>query len=226
MSKEKEFGRQSGRFVTVLIPSKLFPLFSFFRLSGSRPLGQVYFGRPVRAGPGPAAVLPEAQQTGLRGPAADLGPEEARGLLTLQRCQVPAHYCPLTVRKIPLLACSVWEIHGQCQEVDLDDQEDQEVVEAQTEKRMAKQLKGTCWVCKWALNKVKKSISTSSSQETLKQKLLSVCDKVGFLKSMCKGLVKKHLWVLIEELSTSDDVRTICVNIKACKQKEVLDLSY
>ncbi|XP_064783036.1 antimicrobial peptide NK-lysin-like [Oncorhynchus masou masou] len=122
-----------------------------------------------------------------------------------------------------LLACSVWEIHGQCQEVDLDDQE---VLEAKPEKRMEQQLKGTCWACKWALNKVKKSITTSSSPEELKQTLLSVCNDIGFLKSVCKGLVKKHLWVLIEEVSTSDDVRTICVNIKACKPKEVLDLSY
>ncbi|XP_029586515.1 antimicrobial peptide NK-lysin-like isoform X2 [Salmo trutta] len=128
----------------------------------------------------------------------------------------------LVLLAFSLLACSIWKIHGQCQEVDPDDQE---VLEARPEKCM-QQLKGTCWVCKWALNKVKKSISTSSSQEELKQKLLSVCDNVGFLKSMCKGLVKKHLWVLIEELSTSDDVRTICVNIKACKPKEVLDLSY
>ncbi|KAM9432718.1 antimicrobial peptide NK-lysin-like [Salvelinus alpinus] len=129
----------------------------------------------------------------------------------------------LVLLALSLLASSVWKIHGQCQEVDPDDQE---VVEKQLEKRMEQQLKGTCWVCKWALNKVKKSISASSSQEELKQKLLSVCDNVGFLKSMCKGLVKKHLWVLIEELNTSDDVRTICVNIKACKPKEVLDLSY
>ncbi|XP_024001423.1 antimicrobial peptide NK-lysin-like isoform X2 [Salvelinus sp. IW2-2015] len=128
----------------------------------------------------------------------------------------------LVLLALSLLACSVWKIHGHRQEVDPDDQE---VVEKQLEKRM-QQLKGTCWVCKWALNKVKKSISASSSQEELKQKLLSVCDNVGFLKSMCKGLVKKHLWVLIEELNTSDDVRTICVNIKACKPKEVLDLSY
>ncbi|KAM9432497.1 antimicrobial peptide NK-lysin-like [Salvelinus alpinus] len=129
----------------------------------------------------------------------------------------------LVLLALSLLACSVWKIHGHRQEVDPDDQE---VVEKQLEKRMEQQLKGTCWVCKWALNKVKKSISASSSQEELKQKLLSVCDNVGFLKSMCKGLVKKHLWVLIEELNTSDDVRTICVNIKACKPKEVLDLSY
>ncbi|XP_070971477.1 antimicrobial peptide NK-lysin-like [Oncorhynchus clarkii lewisi] len=129
----------------------------------------------------------------------------------------------LVLLALSLLACSVWEIHGQCQEVDLDDQE---VLEAKPEKRMEQQLKGTCWACKWALNKVKKSITTSSSPEELKQTLLSVCDNIGFLKSVCKGLVKKHLWVLIEELSTSDDVRTICVNIKACKPKEVLDLSY
>ncbi|NP_001134582.1 Antimicrobial peptide NK-lysin precursor [Salmo salar] len=123
----------------------------------------------------------------------------------------------LVLLALSLLACSVWEIQGQCRE---DDQE------AQSEKCMEETLFGTCWVCKWALKKVKESTSTSDSQETLKQKLLSVCDKVGFLKSMCKGLMKKHLWVLIEELSTSDDVRTICVNIKACKPKEILDLSY
>uniref|UniRef100_A0A4W5LUD6 Saposin B-type domain-containing protein n=1 Tax=Hucho hucho TaxID=62062 RepID=A0A4W5LUD6_9TELE len=80
-------------------------------------------------------------------------------------------------------------------------------------------------MCKWALKKVKQSISTSSSQE-IKQKLLSVCDTIPFVKSMYKDLVKKHLWVLIEELSTSDDVKTVCVNIKACKPKKVLDLSY
>ncbi|CDQ87959.1 unnamed protein product [Oncorhynchus mykiss] len=129
----------------------------------------------------------------------------------------------LVLLALSLLACSVWEMHGQCHEVDLDDQE---VVEAQPEKRVEQQLQGTCWVCEWALNKVKKSISSSSSPEEIKQKLLSICDKIPFVKSMCKRLVKKHLWVLIEELSTSDDVRTICVNIKACKPKEVLDLSY
>uniref|UniRef100_A0A4W5LUJ6 Saposin B-type domain-containing protein n=1 Tax=Hucho hucho TaxID=62062 RepID=A0A4W5LUJ6_9TELE len=73
------------------------------------------------------------------------------------------------------------------------------------------QLKGTCWLCKWALNKVKKSISTSS---------MSFHEIPLFT---IYSLVKKHFWVLIEELSTSDDVRTICVNIKACKPKEYPD---
>ncbi|CAB1334937.1 unnamed protein product [Coregonus sp. 'balchen'] len=132
----------------------------------------------------------------------------------------------LVLLTLSLLACSVWEVCGQCQEVNLDDQEDQEVVEAQPEKHMVQQLKGTCWACKWALNKVKKHISSSTSQAQIKQKLLSVCNQMGLVKSLCKGLVKKHLWVLVEELSTSDDVTTICINIKACKPKAVLDLSY
>uniref|UniRef100_A0AAY5L411 Saposin B-type domain-containing protein n=1 Tax=Esox lucius TaxID=8010 RepID=A0AAY5L411_ESOLU len=88
------------------------------------------------------------------------------------------------------------------------------------------QLPGTCWACKWALNKVKKNLPATSNQEQIKGKLLAVCNKVGLLKSLCKSFVNKNLMVLIEELSTTDDVRTICVNIKACKPKEDLDLSY
>ncbi|XP_013985651.2 uncharacterized protein isoform X1 [Salmo salar] len=125
----------------------------------------------------------------------------------------------LVLLALSLLACSVWEIHGQCQD-------DQEVVEAQLEKRMQKQLKWTCGPCKRALKKVKESISTSSSQEEIKQKLLSYCGKLPLVKSTCEDLVKKHLWVVIDELNTSDGMRAICVKIKACKPKEVLDLSY
>uniref|UniRef100_A0A8C7F127 Saposin B-type domain-containing protein n=1 Tax=Oncorhynchus kisutch TaxID=8019 RepID=A0A8C7F127_ONCKI len=63
----------------------------------------------------------------------------------------------------------------------------------QVESQVEAKLPGVCWRCKWVLRK-----------EEIKQKLLSVC------------LVKKHLRVLIEELNTGHDVRTICVNIKAC----------
>ncbi|XP_012993106.2 antimicrobial peptide NK-lysin [Esox lucius] len=117
-----------------------------------------------------------------------------------------------------LLACSVCE-HSQ-------DFDDQESIKSQPEERMEQQLPGTCWACKWALNKVKKNLPATSNQEQIKGKLLAVCNKVGLLKSLCKSFVNKNLMVLIEELSTTDDVRTICVNIKACKPKEDLDLSY
>ncbi|KAL0969559.1 hypothetical protein UPYG_G00229090 [Umbra pygmaea] len=123
-----------------------------------------------------------------------------------------------------LLACSVWAVSGQCPDNDLDDLVLED--EIQPGELMKQQLMGTCWACKWALNKVKNAIGKGSSNDQVKGKLLSVCDQIGFVKSLCKSLVKKHLWVLVEELSTTDDVRTICVNIKACKPKELLDLSY
>lgn len=46
---------------------------------------------------------------------------------------------------------------------------------------------------------------------------MSICDQMGLLKSLCRKFVTGHLGVLIEELTTSDDVRTICVNTRACK---------
>lgn len=52
--------------------------------------------------------------------------------------------------------------------------------------------------------------------QVVKQKLLSVCDQIGLLKSLCRKFVKGHLGELIEELTTNDDVTTICVNSKAC----------
>lgn len=103
-----------------------------------------------------------------------------------------------------------------------------------------------CWACKWALKKVKKIIGNNVTSEVtywtskvqrggrscwkeqqcdffcplcqvIKTKLMSICDQMGLLKSLCRKFVKGHLGVLIEELTTSDDVRTICVNTRACK---------
>lgn len=107
------------------------------------------------------------------------------------------------------------------------------------------QLPGTCWTCKWVLNKVKKVIgpnvtaevklsiycSKGRMMETSEQLrktpcrflqaiasvLSRVCNQMGFLKSKCKTFVKDHLSVLVEELSTTDDVRSMCVNAGACK---------
>ncbi|KAL2098804.1 hypothetical protein ACEWY4_005284 [Coilia grayii] len=83
---------------------------------------------------------------------------------------------------------------------------------------------GMCWACKWLLNKVKKSISADSTKDEIQGKLRAGCEQIGFLRSMCKGFVKKYVSVLVEELSTTDDVRTICVSLKACKPKELIYL--
>ncbi|KAL7862092.1 hypothetical protein SRHO_G00135330 [Serrasalmus rhombeus] len=85
-------------------------------------------------------------------------------------------------------------------------------------------LPGQCWACKWAVKKVKKHLGDKAKAEEIKQKLLRVCDGIGFLKDLCKKMINKSLGVLIEELSTSDDPATVCANIGACKSKPMLQL--
>nr|AWT04747.1 NK-lysin [Oplegnathus fasciatus] len=121
-----------------------------------------------------------------------------------------------------LLTCSVWTVHGRSFEVKIDDQEQVEVEISVG----AGKLPGLCWACKWALNKVKKVIGPNATAESIITKLKSICDEIGLLKAICHKFVKVHLEELIEELTTTDDVRTICVNTKACKPKEVLDLLF
>uniref|UniRef100_UPI003AAC30C8 antimicrobial peptide NK-lysin-like n=1 Tax=Centroberyx gerrardi TaxID=166262 RepID=UPI003AAC30C8 len=121
-----------------------------------------------------------------------------------------------------LMTCSVWTVHGRCLEFDLDDL-DQMEEEISVD---ANKLPGLCWACKWALNKVKKSAGANATAEELTKKVSSVCNQIGLLKNLCNKFVKNNFGELIEELSTTDDVRTICVNLKACKPKEVLDLFY
>ncbi|XP_042356022.1 antimicrobial peptide NK-lysin [Plectropomus leopardus] len=135
-----------------------------------------------------------------------------------------------------LVTCSVWTVHGRSFEVSIDDLEQMEVeisvipdkeisVKANEEISVqAGKLPGVCWACKWALNKVKKVVGANATVEKLTSKLNSVCNQIGLLKALCRKFVKTHLAELIEELTTTDDVRTICVNTGACKPKELLDL--
>ncbi|XP_071354393.1 antimicrobial peptide NK-lysin-like [Trachinotus anak] len=116
-----------------------------------------------------------------------------------------------------LVSCSV---HGRSFEINIDDQ-DQKEVEISVE---ARQFVGICWACEWAVKNVKKDIGPNATSENLKSKLLKVCDGIHMLKSRCKRFVKDHLSELIEELKTTNDVRTICVNTKACSPKELSHL--
>nr|XP_020446728.1 antimicrobial peptide NK-lysin-like isoform X2 [Monopterus albus] len=112
-----------------------------------------------------------------------------------------------------LVTCSVWTVHGRTFEVSIDDQKQVDVeISVEAGKRP-----GLCWACKWALNKVKAVIGPNTTTENITTKLKSICDQIGLLKSMCRKFVTKHLQELIEELTTTDDVRTICVNTRACK---------
>ncbi|XP_062864014.1 antimicrobial peptide NK-lysin-like [Trichomycterus rosablanca] len=79
------------------------------------------------------------------------------------------------------------------------------------------QLPGVCWACKWAMNKLKNRISKGASVDEIKSQLLEVCNQIGFLKGICRKIIHKYLDVLIEELSTSDDPKNICINVGICK---------
>ncbi|KAM6917322.1 antimicrobial peptide NK-lysin [Lycodopsis pacificus] len=121
-----------------------------------------------------------------------------------------------------LVTCSVWTVHGRSFRVNIDDEKQVEVEISAN----AGKLPGVCWACKWALKKVKKVIGPNATAENLTLKLKSICKEIGLLKPLCNKFVKTHLAELIEELTTTDDVRTICVNTGACKPKELLDLLF
>ncbi|XP_005801335.2 antimicrobial peptide NK-lysin-like [Xiphophorus maculatus] len=119
-----------------------------------------------------------------------------------------------------VLACSIWMVQGRSLKIRIDDDELGEPdVDVQG-------LPGMCWGCKWALNKLKKKLGSNSTAEAIKAKLRSVCDGIGLLKSQCRKFVDANLAVLIEELTTTDDVRTICVNVGVCKQKDLEMIFY
>ncbi|KAL4624197.1 non-pathogenic pore-forming peptide-like [Arapaima gigas] len=87
------------------------------------------------------------------------------------------------------------------------------------------QLPGICWACKWIVNKVKESLprDNSASQSEIRQKLLSVCDLIGFLRFLCKPFVRRSIDVLVEELSTTDTAETVCSHVRACSFKSTVE---
>uniref|UniRef100_A0A3B5L565 Saposin B-type domain-containing protein n=1 Tax=Xiphophorus couchianus TaxID=32473 RepID=A0A3B5L565_9TELE len=110
---------------------------------------------------------------------------------------------------------TVWMVQGRSLKIRIDD------VELGEPDVDVQGLPGMCWGCKWALNKLKKKTWIK-----LHSKLRSVCDGIGLLKSQCRKFVDANLAVLIEELTTTDDVRTICVNVGVCKPKDLEIIFY
>ncbi|XP_029350015.1 antimicrobial peptide NK-lysin [Echeneis naucrates] len=121
-----------------------------------------------------------------------------------------------------LVTCSVWAVYGRSLEIKIDDQEE---VEMEISKE-ARKLPGLCWACQWALNKVKKTLKRNNTEDYVKKKLTAVCSQMGLLKSLCERFVRKNLEVLIEELTTTDDVKTICVNAKACRKMNLQQIIF
>ncbi|XP_048831587.1 antimicrobial peptide NK-lysin-like isoform X3 [Brienomyrus brachyistius] len=82
---------------------------------------------------------------------------------------------------------------------------------------LEEELPGVCWACKWIVRKVRRLIGDNKTPENVKDVLSQVCDKIGFLRSMCKRFISKVSDMLVEELSTTDNPRQACMNLKACK---------
>ncbi|RVE57311.1 hypothetical protein OJAV_G00214920 [Oryzias javanicus] len=121
-----------------------------------------------------------------------------------------------SVLLLAVLVMSVWTI-SETGRVTVNDEDQLEA--------SAEAFPGMCWGCKWMLNKVKAALGNTTKVEKIKPVLLRGCDEIGFLKKKCKQFLLKHLGVLIEELTTTDDVKTICVNVKVCSSKGLLDLT-
>ncbi|ROJ78832.1 hypothetical protein DPX16_15357 [Anabarilius grahami] len=115
---------------------------------------------------------------------------------------------------VTLLISSVCAFHWEMNKEESNENE----IEESSGDIQTEQLRGLCWVCKWAVEKVKKQISNGATPDNIKKKLLMDCKETGFLKSQCRKFVNKYTDTLVKELSTTDDARTICVNISVCKK--------
>ncbi|KAK2879092.1 hypothetical protein QQF64_010766 [Cirrhinus molitorella] len=113
---------------------------------------------------------------------------------------------------ITLLISSVCALHLEMHKVKSTEDE----LKEDSDEITAEQLPGVCWACKWAMGKLKSQINSGSTKNDIKNMLGMVCDEIGFLKYLCRMFVNKYMGTLIEELSTSDNARTICVNIGVC----------
>ncbi|XP_067099380.1 antimicrobial peptide NK-lysin-like [Osmerus mordax] len=117
-----------------------------------------------------------------------------------------------------ILAFSVMAVHGR--EVNYLREEWESGEEAREDTTLEKEMiPGTCGLCKYILNTVKKHLNSSDTSKNIKQKLLRSCDQIKFGKSMCRSICKKFSDILVKLFSNDEDVRTMCVDIKLCKPK-------
>ncbi|XP_072546493.1 antimicrobial peptide NK-lysin-like [Salminus brasiliensis] len=98
-----------------------------------------------------------------------------------------------------------------------------DVTESEDLQMPGAELPGLCWACKWAMDKLKRSLGSDAGTEAIKTGLHQVCDGIGFLRFLCKNMINQFFDVLVEELSTTDNAETICSNIGLCSWKTLLE---
>ncbi|GAA6096684.1 NK-lysin type 3 precursor [Tachysurus ichikawai] len=85
-------------------------------------------------------------------------------------------------------------------------------------------IPGSCWLCKKIVTKVKKRLGSHEKAEKIREKLRRSCDKLGPVAELCKKLVNRHIDILVKELSTDDNPKTVCAKAGICKNMDMLDL--
>ncbi|XP_063040218.1 prosaposin-like [Engraulis encrasicolus] len=110
-----------------------------------------------------------------------------------------------------LLTCFVWTTQG-----DKDEKDWQIALGANVE------IPGVCRVCKWLIKRVRGSLHEAESKEEIREQLDVACQKASFLKRVCRFFVRKFADKLPDEISSSENDRTVCVHLKACRRKYLL----
>ncbi|KAF7704456.1 hypothetical protein HF521_021528 [Silurus meridionalis] len=81
-----------------------------------------------------------------------------------------------------------------------------------------------CLICKHIIEKVKHHLGKHENAEKIKKELMTLCDKSGPVKRMCKEMVTNKIDILVKELYTDDDPKTICAKADLCKSVRELEL--
>ncbi|XP_052001202.1 NK-lysin tandem duplicate 2 [Xyrauchen texanus] len=114
---------------------------------------------------------------------------------------------------VTLLAYSVCAVHWEIREVDSAEDQLEEIPDDSV---MKQNLLNKCSICTSIIKKVKKTISSKTTPDEIKEKLNNTCKKFLLFKSQCNRF-NKYLSTLIDELHTADGPKTICTRIHFCK---------
>ncbi|MBN3290595.1 TONSL protein, partial [Polypterus senegalus] len=76
-----------------------------------------------------------------------------------------------------------------------------------------------CKKCKEIVMKLQKTVQPGERRDQLIQDIHKVCDKMSFVKSVCKSLIKKSLDYIVKALNGENAPQTICQKLKFCKKE-------
>ncbi|XP_028673848.1 antimicrobial peptide NK-lysin-like [Erpetoichthys calabaricus] len=76
-----------------------------------------------------------------------------------------------------------------------------------------------CKKCKEMVMKLQKIVQPGESRDQLIKDIHKVCDKMSFVKRMCKSLISKFLDYIAKTLEDENAPQTICQKLMVCKKE-------